>query len=93
MLPEYSWVQMNVPGSSGSPPLNKAGEVTGILWGGPAQKSKLRNALAVAIPSDDARFYYPHLIGSLARISLSEAKSSLRPETLTSGGSHFRSGG
>jgi len=40
------------PGSSGSPLLNKQGEVTGVVWGGPQRESPLCNSLTFAVPSD-----------------------------------------
>jgi S1-C subfamily serine protease len=43
-------------GSSGSPLLNKAGEVTGIVVAGPAPNSKLHNSLTVGIPSQHAEW-------------------------------------
>jgi S1-C subfamily serine protease len=40
------------PGSSGSPLLNKQGEVTGVVFGGPARESPLHSSLTLAVPGD-----------------------------------------
>jgi S1-C subfamily serine protease len=42
-------------GSSGSPLLNKQGEVTGVVFGGPERESPLYNSLTLAVPSDKVK--------------------------------------
>jgi len=42
-------------GSSGSPLLNRQGEVTGVVWGGPDRASPFYNSLTFAIPSGRAK--------------------------------------